>query len=87
MFQWTHLLLRLYTVDTHVLTLLNILTIVMLAFFRKLLIEEDGPTTVEYAVLVALIVAVAIGGVNNLAQGTADSYNNSAGQLAGVLGS
>ena len=59
----------------------------MYRFLRKLLISEDGPTAVEYAVLLALIVAVAIGGVNNLAQGTADSYNNSAGQLSGVLGS
>ena len=59
----------------------------MMQLFRKLLVEEDGPTAVEYAVMLALIVGACFASVNLLANGTAASYNNSAGQLSSVLGS
>ena len=32
----------------------------MLAFIRRLVTEEDGPTAVEYAVMLALIVVVCL---------------------------
>ena len=58
----------------------------MLNLFKKLLREEDGPTAVEYAVMLALIVAVCIGAVNVMAHATADSFDSSANNLKGVLG-
>ena len=58
----------------------------MLRFIRRFLTEEDGPTAVEYAVLLALIVAVCITSVGILAQATGDSFDESGAQLTGVLG-
>lgn len=54
---------------------------------RRFLQSEDGPTAVEYAVMLAMIVMVCIGSVKLMANRTADSFDDSAGQLAGVLGS
>ena len=58
----------------------------MLNLVKKFLREEDGPTAVEYAVLLALIIAACIGAVNTMAHATADSFNTSAKNLDGVLG-
>ena len=58
----------------------------MLNLFKKLLREEDGPTAVEYAVLLALIIAACLGAVNTMAHATADSFDTSANNLKGVLG-
>jgi pilus assembly protein Flp/PilA len=58
----------------------------MTKFFLKLLREEDGPTAVEYAVMLALIVAACIGAVKSMANATADSFDTSAKELEGVLG-
>ena len=38
----------------------------MLARTKKFIKSEDGPTTVEYAVMLALIIAVAIGTIGVL---------------------
>ncbi len=54
--------------------------------FKKLFVEEDGPTAVEYAVMLALIVGVCIGAVHTMAAATADSFNTSADELDSVLG-
>ena len=53
----------------------------------RLFVEEDGPTAVEYGVLLALIVIACLAAVNTMANATANSYNTSANQLQGVLGS
>ena len=53
--------------------------------FQKFLREEDGPTAVEYAVMLALIVVVCIGAVHMMANATADSFNTSAKELDGVM--
>ena len=58
----------------------------MLNLFKRLLREEDGPTAVEYAVLLALIIAACLGAVNTMAHATADSFDTSANNLKGVLG-
>ena len=58
----------------------------MTQLLKNLLREEDGPTAVEYAVLLALIVAACLGAVNSMASATADSFNSSAAELDGVLG-
>ena len=58
----------------------------MFDLLKKLLREEDGPTSVEYAVMLALIVAACIGAVQAMANATAQSFDNSAQELDGVLG-
>ncbi len=59
----------------------------MMELLKRLAIDEEGPTTVEYAVLIALIVAVCISSVSLLSNQTAASFDNSATELSGVLGS
>jgi pilus assembly protein Flp/PilA len=58
----------------------------MMNLLKKLWREEDGPTAVEYGVMLALIVAVCIGAVNAMAQATAESFDASAAELEDVLG-
>jgi pilus assembly protein Flp/PilA len=58
----------------------------MIDLLKKLLRDEDGPTSVEYAVLLALIVATCVGAVHSMADATAGSFDSSAGELDGVLG-
>lgn len=48
--------------------------------------EEDAATAVEYAVMLALIVAVCIGSVNVLAQNTGESFNRSSDAIASAFG-
>jgi pilus assembly protein Flp/PilA len=59
----------------------------MFKILRRLWADDSGPTAVEYAVLLALIVGVCITSVQVLARSTGDSFNTSSAQLAGVLGS
>ncbi len=58
----------------------------MIAHLRKLLRDEDGPTAVEYAVMLAAIIAVCITAVLSMSHATADCFDQSATQLADVLG-
>ena len=58
----------------------------MANFIRRFLNREDGPTAVEYAVMLALIVGVCIASVNVLANAAGNSFNDSSAQLSGVLG-
>lgn len=58
----------------------------MLKLIKNLLREEDGPTAVEYAVMLALIVAACLGAVHAMADATAESFDTSANELASVLG-
>jgi pilus assembly protein Flp/PilA len=48
---------------------------------RRFVIAEDGPTAVEYAVLLAVIVLVVLEAVEELGSRTSASYNYVAGQL------
>jgi pilus assembly protein Flp/PilA len=58
----------------------------MIDLLKKLLRDEDGPTSVEYAVMLALIVAACLGAVHAMANATATSFDNSADELDGILG-
>jgi pilus assembly protein Flp/PilA len=58
----------------------------MLKLFKSLLRDEDGPTAVEYAVMLAMIVAACLGAVHAMADATAESFDTSAAELDGVLG-
>ena len=53
---------------------------------KAFLLDEEGPTAVEYAVLLSLIVAACIGAVLSMSNATADSFDESSAQLSGVLG-
>ncbi|MBM4093113.1 MAG: Flp family type IVb pilin [Planctomycetes bacterium] len=53
----------------------------------KFLREEDGPTAVEYAVLLALIIIACMTGVQALTQETANSYNESSAAIEAALNS
>ena len=50
---------------------------------KKFLIDESGPTAVEYAVMVALIIVVAIGAITLLGEKTSSTFNNAATALTG----
>jgi pilus assembly protein Flp/PilA len=58
----------------------------MATLIRRLFADDDGPTAVEYAVMLALIVGACLASVNLLAQAAGDSFDDSASQLSGVLG-
>ena len=58
----------------------------MFKLFKALLWEEDGPTAVEYAVMLALIVGVCVGAVHVMANATAGSFDHSAQELADAIG-
>ncbi len=49
---------------------------------KRFLVTEDGPTAVEYAVMLALILVVIIAAVANIGGTTSDMYNDIA--LQGV---
>ncbi|MCI0332790.1 MAG: Flp family type IVb pilin [Planctomycetes bacterium] len=57
----------------------------MIDLLKNLLHDESGPTAVEYAVMLALIVAACIGAVFAMANATANSFNTSAAELDAVL--
>jgi pilus assembly protein Flp/PilA len=48
--------------------------------------DEDGTTAVEYAVMLALIVAVCIGSVATLTAETKKSFDDSGAAIAGAFG-
>lgn len=50
------------------------------------LLEEDGPTSVEYAVMLALVIGVCIGSVLVLADNTGESFNQSSDAIAAAFG-
>jgi pilus assembly protein Flp/PilA len=59
----------------------------MMLRLRQFLADESGPTAVEYAVMLAMIVVACLASVNLLANNTAASFEDSSSQLAGALGS
>lgn len=58
----------------------------MKTLLKRLLVEEDGPTAVEYAVMLALIAGLCISSVGLLSAETGNSFNRSAERLNSVLG-
>jgi len=43
---------------------------------RRFLKDEDGPTAVEYAVMVALIIAVCVAAINAIGTGASGTFSN-----------
>jgi pilus assembly protein Flp/PilA len=52
----------------------------------EFLLEEDGPTVVEYAVMLALIVAVCLTSIGALSAKTAESFDATATAIDSALG-
>jgi pilus assembly protein Flp/PilA len=53
----------------------------MLRRIRDFLRDDSGPTAVEYAVLMALIIVVAIGGIRAFSSSTSTSMQHSSDQI------
>jgi pilus assembly protein Flp/PilA len=49
---------------------------------QRFLFEEDGPTAVEYAVMLSLIIVTASVGISILVTETSNSLNNSSDAIA-----
>jgi pilus assembly protein Flp/PilA len=54
---------------------------------KRLLYDESGPTAVEYAVMLSLIVVVCLVSIRAMANATAASFDTSAAEIAAVFGS
>jgi pilus assembly protein Flp/PilA len=50
-------------------------------FLNRLMTEEEGATMVEYALMVALIAAVAIAGATVIGTSTQTTFNSVAGKI------
>jgi pilus assembly protein Flp/PilA len=55
----------------------------MLQKIRQFLVSEDGPTAVEYAVMLALIVIVCLTAIQSLGTNANTTFTNVAGSLGG----
>ncbi len=49
----------------------------MKKFLRDLVVDEDGPTSVEYAVMLAMIVVVCVVSVRAVGVALAENFDNS----------
>jgi pilus assembly protein Flp/PilA len=58
----------------------------MIRILKNLLREEDGPTAVEYAVMLAMIVIVCIGAIRSVGNNTSESFENSANEITAAMG-
>ena len=47
-----------------------------MSLIKRFLVEEDGPTAVEYAVMLALITAVCIVAITTLGQNSNATFSN-----------
>ena len=52
---------------------------------KRFLLEEDGPTAVEYAVMVSLIAGVCIAAVGQVANATKNSFNSSGSAINAAM--
>ena len=48
----------------------------LFATVKRFLHEEDGPTAVEYAVMLALIIVVCIAAITALGKNASNTFNN-----------
>lgn len=50
---------------------------------KKFLVSEDGPTAVEYAVMLALIIVVCLAAIQAVGTNASSTFTNVSGQLGG----
>jgi pilus assembly protein Flp/PilA len=48
---------------------------------QRFLVSEDGPTAVEYAVMLALIIVVCLTAINSLGSNAKTTFSNVAGSM------
>lgn len=51
---------------------------------QRFLVSEDGPTAVEYAVMLALIVIVCLAAINQIGTNANTTFQNVAGSIGGA---
>jgi pilus assembly protein Flp/PilA len=51
---------------------------------QRFLVSEDGPTAVEYAVMLALIIIVCLTAITSIGTNANATFDNVAGQLGGT---
>ena len=51
------------------------------ASVRRFLVSEDGPTAVEYAVMLAMIIMVCVAAIDRLGDVTRNTFTNLSGQM------
>ena len=51
---------------------------------QRFLASEDGPTAVEYAVMLALIIIVCLTAITSIGTNANQTFDNVAGQLGGT---
>jgi pilus assembly protein Flp/PilA len=56
----------------------------MLQKVRRFLVSEDGPTAVEYAVMLALIIIVCLAAIQTVGTAASTTFTNVKGQLDSV---
>ena len=56
-------------------------------YLLRFLRDESGPTAVEYAVMLALIIGVCIGAVGFFGSSASGSWNDTSGKLSTSMGS
>lgn len=59
----------------------------MFSHLKRFLCDESGPTAVEYAVMLSLIVVVCLVSIRQMANATAGSFDTSANEIASAFGS
>ena len=52
---------------------------------RQFLVEDDGPTAVEYMVMVSVIVVVCLITINAIGQATSDSFDNTSNSVSSAV--
>jgi len=50
-------------------------------FFLRFIKDDDGPTAVEYAVMLALIVVACVGAIQTLGQQAQQAFTNAANSI------
>ena len=53
---------------------------------HRFLVSEDGPTAVEYAVMLGLIIVVCLTAISAVGTQTAAQWNNIAGEIGSISG-
>ena len=57
----------------------------MLAKIKRFLKEEDGPTAIEYMLMVSIVVIFSLVAINAVGRITQDSYNHSAQSISTAM--
>ena len=57
-----------------------------MSFVYRFIADEDGPTAVEYAVMLALIVMACLSAVRAVGSSTAASLTNTGNQISSMMG-